>query len=121
MMKNENKIMNPNASSLSSKIYNTPFVKIIITNKKRMDKKIDNWSRKGKLRRKLFLNRELYFLMTPYLILFAIFTVLPVILSVVLSFTNFDMFQLPDFVGWNNYRRLFVADAEFIIAIKNTM
>lgn len=77
-----------------------------------------NMKRVGK---QIYIKRELYYLMAPFLVLFAVFTILPVIMSIVLSFTNFNMLQLPDFVGWNNYKRLFIADREFIIAIKNTL
>ncbi|TYQ17044.1 UNVERIFIED_CONTAM: multiple sugar transport system permease protein [Acetivibrio alkalicellulosi] len=66
-------------------------------------------------------NKQSYFLMAPYFILFFIFTLLPVIASIVLSFTNFNMLEVPKFVGWNNYTRLFLEDDIFITAIKNTL
>jgi multiple sugar transport system permease protein len=88
---------------------------------KLMSKKLEKWSRKGKLRREMYLKRELYYLLLPYLVLFLTFTVLPVIISIVLSFTDFNMLQFPDFVGWDNYKRLFISDAEFIIGVKNTL
>ncbi|QHW35361.1 sugar ABC transporter permease [Paenibacillus rhizovicinus] len=59
--------------------------------------------------------------MSPYLILFAVFTVLPVIMSVIISFTYFNMLQFPKFIGWQNYSRLFLEDDVFLIAIKNTI
>lgn len=40
--------------------------------------------------------------------------------SIILSFTNFNMLEKPDFVGWSNYIRLFLEDDIFIIAVKNT-
>lgn len=45
--------------------------------------------------------------MAPYMLLFAVFTVLPVLVSVVLSFTYFNMLEFPKFIGWQNYTRLF--------------
>lgn len=84
------------------------------------DRKWENWSRKGRIRRAIYQYRALYIMMLPYLLFFTIFTVVPVLLSIVLSFTNFNMLQAPRFVGWDNYLRLFLGDPEFIIAIKNT-
>jgi len=57
----------------------------------------------------------------PYYICFFTFTVLPVLLSVILSFTSFNMLEFPTFVGIANYIRLFFADDIFIIALKNTI
>lgn len=57
----------------------------------------------------------------PYFIIFCIFTVLPVILSMVISFTDFNMLEMPNFVGVDNYIRLFLEDEVFIIALKNTV
>lgn len=62
-----------------------------------------------------------YALMAPFLILFALFTLIPIIYSVVISFTNFNIFTTPNFVGWDNYLRMFFDDDVFIIAIRNTM
>ena len=44
-------------------------------------------------------NRVSYLMMLPYLIFFVLFTILPVIVSIVLSFTDYDMVQTPIFVG----------------------
>jgi len=59
--------------------------------------------------------------MAPFLILFALFTLIPIVYSVVISFTNFNIFTTPTFVGWDNYLRMFFDDDVFIIAIRNTM
>ncbi|WP_234340314.1 carbohydrate ABC transporter permease [Gorillibacterium timonense] len=66
-------------------------------------------------------NKHSYALMAPYMILFSIFTVLPVIISIILSFTYFNMLEFPRFIGWQNYTRLFLEDDVFIIALKNTL
>lgn len=66
-------------------------------------------------------NKHSYVLLAPYMVLFAVFTVLPVLVSVVLSFTYFNMLEFPRFVGWQNYTRLFLEDDVFLIAVKNTM
>ncbi|WP_373876580.1 carbohydrate ABC transporter permease [Paenibacillus spongiae] len=62
-----------------------------------------------------------YILMMPYLLLFSLFTVLPVIMSLLISFTYFNMLEAPRFIGWQNYIRLFLEDDIFLIAIKNTL
>ena len=59
-------------------------------------------------------------MVAPYMILFLIFTVFPVILSIIISFTNFNMLEMPDFVFLNNYITLFFDDDIFLIACKNT-
>ncbi len=66
-------------------------------------------------------NWQNYALMAPFLILFSLFTLIPIIYSVVMSFTNFNIFTTPTFVGWDNYLRMFFDDDVFIIAIRNTL
>lgn len=66
-------------------------------------------------------NRDSYILLAPYFILFILFTVLPVLISVFFSFTDFNMLQAPDFVGLRNYMRLFLEDEIFLTAVKNTI
>lgn len=61
-----------------------------------------------------------YLMMLPFLIFFFIFTILPVIASIVLSFTDYDMVQSPIFVGLENYFQIFLNDEYFIVALKNT-
>ena len=65
-------------------------------------------------------NKIAYLMVAPYMILFFIFTVLPVLLSIVLSFTNFNMLEMPDFIFLDNYITLFFDDDIFLIAVKNT-
>ncbi|WP_308634606.1 carbohydrate ABC transporter permease [Paenibacillus silvisoli] len=65
-------------------------------------------------------NKHALVLLAPFFILFFTFTVIPVFMSVVLSFTYFNMLEMPRWVGWDNYARLFVADDVFLIALKNT-
>lgn len=56
----------------------------------------------------------------PFLILFFIFTVVPVFTAMCLSLTNYNMIQKPSFAGITNYRLLFTDDRVFLIALKNT-
>ena len=66
-------------------------------------------------------NKTAYFMLAPFLLLFIIFTVLPVVLSIILSLTDFNMLQMPHFLGIDNYMRLFLDDEIFILAIQNTL
>jgi len=81
-------------------------------------KKTSKWK---KLWNQIYKSRYSYYLMAPYLIIFGIFTVLSVIMSIFFSFTNFNLLEFPKFVGFDNYVRLFLEDDIFIIAIKNTI
>ena len=84
-------------------------------------RKVENWSKRGnRLRRQLYLNRQYYYLIAPYTILFIIFTVVPVLMSLYLSFTYFNLLEAPRFIGWQNYMDLFVNDKVWMIAVKNT-
>lgn len=58
---------------------------------------------------------------TPFLIFFVVFTIVPVIASIVLSFTDYNMMSAPHFVGLTNYKLLLLEDEEFLIALKNTL
>ncbi|MBR6807225.1 MAG: sugar ABC transporter permease [Clostridia bacterium] len=66
-------------------------------------------------------NKIGYFMIAPFMILFFLFTIIPVALSLVLSLTNFNMIEFPDFVFMQNYATLFLDDELFITALKNTM
>jgi len=65
-------------------------------------------------------NKVAYLMIAPYMLVFTCFTVLPVVLSMVISFTDFNMLQLPNIVWLDNYIRLFLDDDIFITAFKNT-
>ena len=62
-----------------------------------------------------------YLMVAPYMLIFTCFTVLPVVLSIIISFTDFNLLQLPSFVFVDNYIRLFLDDDIFLIAAKNTL
>ena len=62
-----------------------------------------------------------YVMTLPFIVLFLVFTVVPVLLSILLSFTNFNMLEWPQLVWMDNYIRLFLDDDLFITAIKNTL
>ena len=83
--------------------------------------KIDHWSRKKPFRRKLYLNRTLYLMMFPFMLGFTLFTIVPVVISVLLAFTSFNMLEFPDWVGFSNYLTLFLDDEIFMTSLKNTL
>ena len=66
-------------------------------------------------------NKASYMLLAPYFIMFFFFTVLPVVMSVSFSFTYYNMLEMPEFIGWKNYIKLFLEDDIFLKALKNTM
>jgi multiple sugar transport system permease protein len=65
-------------------------------------------------------NKTAYFMIAPFMILFFIFTIIPVALSLVLSFTSFNMLEWPKFIFMDNYITLFLDDDLFVTALKNT-
>lgn len=62
-----------------------------------------------------------YVMLAPYYIIFLTFTIIPVVVSLVLSFTEFNMLKPPTFVFMDNYIRLFLDDDIFILACQNTL
>ncbi len=65
--------------------------------------------------------KQLYLMLAPYMLCFALFTVIPVLVSIYFSFTQFNVLQPPQFVGLRNYSKLFLDDPIFLKAIKNTL
>lgn len=66
-------------------------------------------------------NKTAYAMIAPFMILFFIFTIIPVALSLVLSFTSFNMLEWPKFIFMDNYITLFLDDDLFVTALKNTL
>jgi multiple sugar transport system permease protein len=59
-----------------------------------------------------------YLFITPTLLLFLIFTIIPVVMAFYLSFTNYDVLSHMDWVGFDNYRRLWL-DSLYWTTFKN--
>jgi multiple sugar transport system permease protein len=70
--------------------------------------------RKSKIANKEYGNKNAYGFLAPYLILFAVFIVVPIIIAIGLSFTNFNTIEFPDFVGFLNYINLLTQDEIFM-------
>lgn len=62
-----------------------------------------------------------YAFLLPFVVLFLVFTVLPIIIGLGLSFTNYNMLETPEWVGLTNYRQLILDDDVFITSLKNTL
>ena len=71
--------------------------------------------------KKITKGRISYLFILPYCTLFFIFTVLPVLASIFLSFTNFNMLEVPEWNGINNYLSLFLDDDIFLQSVGNTL
>ncbi len=66
-------------------------------------------------------NKACYLMMLPFFALFTFFTVIPVVMSLPLGLTSFNLVQFPRYIGLTNFYSLFVNDDVFLIAIKNTL
>ena len=55
-----------------------------------------------------------YLFLAPYLILFTVFIIVPTLMAVGLSFTNYNAVQTPQFVGLTNYINLLTQDTIFL-------
>lgn len=71
--------------------------------------------------REIVRNRVSYYFLLPFMLLFLVFTVAPVLTSIGLSFTYYNILEAPRWVGLGNYRLLFVDDDVFLTAVSNTI
>ncbi len=73
------------------------------------------------LKRKFQNNWDCYLYIAPWGLIFFTFTVLPVLASIVLGFTYYNVLEFPTWIGLENYRQLLGNDDIFITAVKNTL
>jgi ABC-type sugar transport systems, permease components len=67
------------------------------------------------------MNSPLWFLI-PYVFLFVVFIIIPVVLAIGLSFTYFNTIEVPEFVGLRNYIELLTRDEVFMqFVLPNTI
>lgn len=59
-------------------------------------------------------NKAAFIFLAPYIILFSVFIIVPVVTAIALSFTNFDTIRFPNFVGFMNYINLVTQDEIFM-------
>ena len=62
-----------------------------------------------------------YVMVAPFFVMFLVFTIVPVFVSFFLSFTHFNMLELPEFCFMDNYIRLVLEDDLFLTAFQNTL
>lgn len=62
-------------------------------------------------------DKAAYLFSAPYVLVFIVFIILPIVLAMLLSLTSFDMVNFPKFVGLENFVYLFTADSEFMKSI----
>jgi multiple sugar transport system permease protein len=62
-----------------------------------------------------------YSLITPWLLGFLIWTAFPMLASLYLSFTEYNVLQPPQWLGLDNYTRIFTRDIDFWPAIRITL
>jgi multiple sugar transport system permease protein len=65
--------------------------------------------------------RLVLLLMSPWLVGFSVFFGYPLVMSVYLSFTHYDLLSAPKWIGTANYRYLFTEDPQVGPAVKNTL
>jgi len=68
----------------------------------------------------IYKHRVCYIFLAPYAIVFILFFVAPLLISVFYSFTYFNVLEPPRFIGLRNYINLLLGDDVFLIAVKNT-
>ena len=69
---------------------------------------------KNKIKRRENNNINAYLFLATYLVLFVIFILIPTLIAIGLSFTNFNTIEMPDFVGFMNYINLITQDEIFM-------
>lgn len=90
-----------------------------------MSAKVDQWKERKKLQAKYTLKtiwkcRVQYAFLFPYALLFTVFFITPVVISIFYSFTYYNVLNPPEFIGLQNYINLILADDVFLISVQNT-
>jgi len=89
-----------------------------------LDKEARIASRPAGGRRRFALSDETragWLAISPWLIGFAVFTAFPFLASLYFSFTRYDVINSPQWIGLENYDRLFSRDRLFPLALRNTL
>jgi multiple sugar transport system permease protein len=78
-------------------------------------------ARRNPLRWRPDQNWEAYLFLLPSLLGFAVFVAFPVVISLLLSFADWNLLASPEWVGWANYRQLLTRDPVFWRVVRNTV
>ncbi|MGN0593605.1 MAG: carbohydrate ABC transporter permease [Hominimerdicola sp.] len=89
-----------------------------IDNTQPMNKQKGSWAYTWHMMK---VNKACYGMLLPFMVFFILFTVIPVVMSLPMGFTNFNMIQAPKWVGLSNFYTLFLNDDTFLIAVRNTL
>ena len=73
-----------------------------------------------RLVKNIFKHRICYIFLAPYAVVFALFFIAPMLVSIFYSFTYFNILEPPKFIGLRNYINLLLGDDVFIKSMKNT-
>lgn len=65
-------------------------------------------------------DREAYFMIFPAYAVFTLFVLIPVAMVIYYSFTNYNLYTNPNFIGLHNYIKAF-KDKDFLVSVKNTL
>lgn len=71
--------------------------------------------------KKMKRSKMCYLFLAPYAIIFTLFYVAPVAVSIFYSFTYYNILESPRFLGLDNYISLILEDDIFLTSIKNTL
>ena len=74
----------------------------------------------GSRRRSSGSQRSAYLFLTPWFLGMALLTVGPMLASLHLSFTSYDLFTSPKWVGLDNYRQMFTSDTRLVASAEVT-
>ena len=66
-------------------------------------------------------NKLCYIMLLPFMLLFLVFTVIPIIMSLPMGFCDFDMAHFPKWIGLRNFYAMFIEDDVFIKSIRTTL
>ncbi|HZX08093.1 sugar ABC transporter permease [Kribbella sp.] len=72
------------------------------------------------MRRSRYQNGWALLFLAPWLIGFVAFTAGPMLMSLYLAFTKYDLLTAPKWIGWGNFGRMFGADPLFLQSLKVT-
>lgn len=81
--------------------------------------KINSFGKRSKLLHKEMI--EGYLFISPWVVGFLIFIIVPIITSLILSLCKYDILNPAKFIGFENYRKLFETDPLFTQALKVTL
>ncbi|MHB8128736.1 MAG: carbohydrate ABC transporter permease [Mobilitalea sp.] len=90
-----------------------------------MDSNFDKWKLRKK-REAVYTLKSIgkhkvhYAFLAPYAVLFLLFFIAPVVVSIFYSFTYFNILTPPQFIGLDNYINLLLSDDIFLISVQNT-